>query len=238
MSEKFADKLDFCIHTGDLVANGLDRDSWTREFFNPAEQLLASVPLYPVLGNHEMNSDHYFDYFNLPNNERWYSIERGPLHVICLDSYSSLQPDSEQYKWLENDIANSPTKWKIVALHTPFFSCGPHGRLGGDNTPVELEMADLRQYIMPLLEEHGVSMVFSGHDHLYERSHKAGIHYIISGGGGGPLYEVEINPEQNPYTQLLITKHHYCIVEATSDKLHLSAYDTDGKIIDNVLIEK
>jgi len=238
IAEGFADKLDFCIHTGDLVGDGLVFDSWAEEYFNPAEQLIARVPLYPVLGNHERNSDHYFNYFNLPGNERWYSFERGPVHLTCLDSYSSLRPDSDQYNWLKNDLANCSTEWKVVALHTPFFSSGPHGKLNKDKIPAEKEMADLQEYIMPLLEEYGVSMVFSGHDHLYERSKKGDIYYVISGGGGAPLHNTQVNLDQNPYSQIFFSKYHYCIVEATQETFNLAVYDTDGNIIDEVKLTK
>lgn len=234
IADKFADTIEFCLHVGDLVGDGRDFNSWSREFFNPAEQLTARVPLYPVLGNHEMNSVHYFNYFDLPGNERWYSLDRGSVHVVCLDWFSSLEPDSGQYKWLKNDLANSSAKWKIMVLHSPFFSSGSHGRLDENNIPVEPQMADLRRYILPLLEEYGVNMVFSGHDHLYERSKKGNIYYIISGGGGAPLSNAQINLDQNPYSQILFNKHHYCVVEATPDTFDLAVYDIDGNIIDEV----
>ena len=99
-------------------------------------------------------------------------------------------------------------------------------------------MADLQTHILPLVEKYGVTIVFEGHDHLYERSKKGDTYFVIAGGGGAPLYNVEKNLEQNPYSQLLINEHHYCIVEATSKKLHLSTYDTNGKVLDEVILKK
>lgn len=238
LAQGFADRLDFCINTGDLVANGLKLHTWSREFFNPAEQLISRVPLYPVLGNHEKNSRHYFDFFNLPGNERWYSFERGPVHIICLDSNTSLKPGSDQYKWLKKNIADSHLDWKIVALHNPFFSSGPHGKVDEQGVPVKKTMANLQTYILPLLEEYGVSMVFSGHDHHYERSKKENVYYIITGGGGAPLRDPKTDLFQNPYSQIIVNKHHYCIVEATPDTFNLAAYDTDGNIIDEIKLTR
>jgi predicted phosphodiesterase len=238
IAENFGDKAQLCLHVGDLVENGLIFDSWPIEFFGPAEELLSRMPLYPVLGNHEMNSDHYFDFFNLPGNERWYGFNRGPVHFIFLDSYSSLKPNSEQYKWLAGDLKNCDSPWKVMVVHTPFFSSGPHGALGTDGMPKETEMADLQTHILPLVEKYGVTIVFEGHDHLYERSKKNDTYFIITGGGGAGLYGVKKNLEQNPHSQLLIAEYHYGIVEATLDKLHYTVYNTNGKIIDEVKLTK
>ena len=238
MVEKFGDELDLYIHTGDLIADGLIGDHWVREFFRPAHKLLAKVPLYPVLGNHERNSDYYFDYFNLPGNERWYSFKRGPVHFINLDSYSPLTPGSEQYKWLKQELAGSTSAWKVVSEHAPFFSSGPHGRLDAEGIPLEQEIANLRKYIIPLLEEYDVSMVFNGHDHIYERSTRGEINYVITGGGGAPLYKVEVDPVQNPYSSKLVVSYHYCIVEANEAEFNLKVYDIAGEILDHLTLSK
>jgi hypothetical protein len=39
-----------------------------------------------------------------------------------------------------------------------------------------------------LLKKYGVKTVFLGHIHLYDEMSYDGIEYIISGGGGAPLY--------------------------------------------------
>lgn len=73
---------------------------------------------------------------------------------------------------------------------------------------------------------------------MYERSQKGDIYYIISGGGGAPLYNNQTNLDQNPYSQILINKHHYCIVNATPETFNLTVYDTDGNIMDEVKLTK
>ena len=237
MTEKFADRIELLIHTGDIVGNGLHFDSWAREFFTPARRILSWVPVYPVLGNHENNSLYYFDFFNLPGNERWYSFDRGPVHIIFLDSYfSDFAPGSKQYQWLRNDLANCRSPWKIVALHTPFFTSGPHGKLKEDGTPGEREIAGMQTHIQPILDEYDVTMVFSGHDHFYERSTNGNIHYVIAGGGGAPLYGATDDPRQNPYSRKLVSQHHYCIVEATKNEFTMRAYNLDGMVFDEVTL--
>jgi 3',5'-cyclic AMP phosphodiesterase CpdA len=223
LAEEFGEEIAFCVHTGDFVQDGRDRASWPVQFFGPAQELLSRVPIYPVLGNHENNSSHYFDFFDLPGNERWYSIDRGPVHLVFLDSCSPMQPNSEQYNWLVNDLESTDAPWTVVTLHHPFFSSGPHG----------LERPDLQKDIVPVLEQFGVDVVFSGHDHLYERSVKDDIVYIVSGGGGAPVYGPS-NREHNPYSQTVTSTHHYCIVHATSGALSMVAYDSDGQVIDEL----
>ncbi len=238
MVERFGDKLDLCINTGDLVGDGLNGDHWGREFFRPAHKLLAQVPLYPILGNHERNSDYYFDYFSLPGNERWYSFKRGPVHFINLDSYSPLTPGSEQYKWLKQELAGNTSAWRVVSSHAPVFSSGPHGRLDAEGIPREQEIANLQKNIMPLLEEYDVSMVFTGHDHLYERSTKEGTTYVVTGGGGAPLYNAEVNPVQNPYSSKLVVSYHYCIIEANESEFSLNVYSPSGEVLDRLTLRK
>ena len=233
--EKFGEKLDFCLHTGDLVADGSNRDSWPLEFFSPAEDMLSRLAILPVLGNHERNSDNYFEFFDLPGNERWFSYDRGPVHIIHLDChFSSLQPDSEQYAWLQSDLVQSDAPWKILVAHSPFFSSGPHGGLREDGMPSETAMAHLRTHILPLLEQHGVNLVLAGHDHLYERSRKGDMYFITAGGGGAPLYAASGNPAQNPYSDLVVSKYGYCVVQADKTILSLTAYDVDNQVIDRI----
>ena len=60
------DALALALIPGDLVDNGLVYEQFAQEFFGPAAPLLSHVPSYPVPGNHELDSDYYFDYFQLP----------------------------------------------------------------------------------------------------------------------------------------------------------------------------
>ena len=95
-------------------------------------------------------------------------------------------------------------------------------------------MALLRRYILPLLEKHGVNLVFVGHDHLYERSQKGEMYFVTAGGGGAPLYGATDDPAQNPYSKLVVSKYGYCVVEADKNSLKVTAYDVDNQIIDRI----
>lgn len=174
---------DFVLHNGDFVQNGDVAAQWTT-FFTVEQALLRRSPLYGTLGNDDMSNSHYFDAFHLPGNERWYSFDYGDAHIVSLevDDAADFGSDNPQYAWLENDLAGTDRQWKIVFFHIP---------------PVTL---DALNTLVPLLAKHGVDLVFNGHVHLYERNVFGDVMYVISGGGGEPLYCGPLNPGSAYYT--------------------------------------
>ena len=120
----------FVLHTGDFVADGNDPAQWTT-FYSIEHDLLSQVPFYGALGNHEGGDPCcYFDHFDWPNNERWYSFDHENVHVIALeiDDYATYAPDSPQVQWLKNDLAHTSQQWKVVFFHIPPYSSGSgHG---------------------------------------------------------------------------------------------------------------
>ena len=162
---------DFVLHNGDFVEDGLVASQWTT-FFTIEQALLGQSPLYGTLGNDDMSSTDYFDAFHLPGNERWYSFDYGNAHIVALqiDDITDIEPGSDQFTWLDNDLANTDRQWKIIFFHVPPY------------TPSALSA------LASILTEHSVDVVFSGHFHLYERAEFGDAMYVISGGGGEPLY--------------------------------------------------
>ena len=75
----------FVLNTGDMVGNGREISDW-EAFFKVNDQLMRNTQYYPVLGNHEKDSPYYFDFFDLPNNERYYSFNVGDALFVVLDS--------------------------------------------------------------------------------------------------------------------------------------------------------
>lgn len=213
------------FHTGDLVENGLNLAQWTT-FNQIVSGLMEIAEFYPALGNHENNSPLYFDNFTLPNNERWYSVEKDNLHFIVLDSNSDCSISLEQYLWLENDLQNinENIKFVIAIFHHPPFSTGPHTE----------DEKDLRQNIIPLFEQYGIDIVFNGHDHDYERSLYNNTYYIVTGGGGAPLHD---QSRTSPYSQLFIKAYHFCKLSLINNtQLIIEVYDIDSNLIDQFTI--
>jgi 3',5'-cyclic AMP phosphodiesterase CpdA len=173
----------FVVHTGDFVARGKEYWRWQTEYFNPAAAFMKNTTLFPCLGNHEQNADWYYYFFRTPAggggyDEQWYSFDYGNCHFAIVDSDVDFSPGSEQYAWLANDLESAAAEWVFVVHHHPAYSSGPHGGHEG-----------VQEHLVPLYEEYDVDMVFSGHDHIYERSFKEGVHYVVSGGGGAPIYD-------------------------------------------------
>ena len=113
--------------TGDLVNDGRVPDEWV-VFNNIIAPIRRTSEFYPVLGNHERNADLYFKNFQLPGNERWYSVRKGPIIFFMLDSNSLIGPGSNQHTWLENELRSVPKDVKFVAAvyHHPAISSGPY----------------------------------------------------------------------------------------------------------------
>ncbi len=218
------------FHTGDLVADGTNWDDWVR-FFSLEQDLLSGASLYPALGNHEADGATYLDLFELPEDEtgteRYYSVAIGPALFVSLDLYGSdYHAGSEQYDWLEATLAAAAQDPNIrhtfVLLHHGPYDSGSHG----SNLRV-------RNELVPLFETYGVSIVFSGHDHSYERGTVNGVKYVVTGGGGAPLYDVA----GDWWTEVAEAVAHYCLVTVHGPHLAFQALRLDGSILDAFELE-
>jgi hypothetical protein len=135
---------------------------------------------FPSLGNHDWRTpgaQPYLDYFELPGNERYYDVVRGPVHLFIVDSDphepDGITSDSKQAAWLREGLAHSTAPHRWVLFHHPPFSSGPHG-----STP-ELQWP---------FAAWGATAVFSGHDHDYERFDTGGAPYVVVGTSGESPY--------------------------------------------------
>ncbi len=218
----------FVVHTGDFVARGKEYWRWQSEFFGPAAALMKDTTLFPCLGNHEQNAEWYYYFFRTPAgggdyDEQWYSFDYGNCHFAIVDSDVDFSPGSDQYTWLEKDLQSSTAEWLFVVHHHPAYSSGPHGGHG-----------QVQEHLVPLYEAHGVDMVFSGHDHIYERSYKDGVYYVVSGGGGAPVYDC--GQEPNPYSQCCEKTRHFCTIDINERNARMRAHHGSGAVFDSVVL--
>ena len=125
------EELGFVLVAGDLVDNGWSQDQWRDEFFAPGQDLMAVVPFYPVLGNHEANTPYYFQYFHLFDNaaegyeeHSWY-FDRANVRVVGLDS-NSVYANQNQLDWLSEVLdeacVDDDLDFVFVQLHHPYLS--------------------------------------------------------------------------------------------------------------------
>jgi len=213
------------FHVGDLVRKGAGQKEWAnfKEIIAP---LTDKAEFFPVRGNHDAGSSHYFDTFTLPGNEKWYSVERHGVQFVLLDTNSRLSPGSEQYRWLEAELRRFSRKDKFVAVvlhHSPF------------STGIFSDEKGLQKKIVPLFEKYAVDIVFSGHHHFYERLRVHDVTYIVTGGGGDPLH---FQLRYSPDSAVFMNVHHFCIFNVSGNELVLAAYDVDLNPIDQHRIRK
>jgi predicted phosphodiesterase len=220
---------EFILHTGDLVSNGRYYERWENEFFTPSKKLLAGKSIWIAIGNHEENSPLYYDFFNLPGNERYYYFDFLNSRFIALDSNLDYEKNSPQYKWLEQTLKDSQKnniENIFVFTHHAIYTSSNHGKLDTNGIPVEKPIYIGQKDLVPLFEKYRVTAVFAGHDHTYERSLKNGITYITVGGGGAPLYKKSENAEkQNPYSKFFKSTEHYLIVSVNENSITINAKD-------------
>jgi len=130
-SETLTEELALIMIPGDLVENGNVYSQWKDHFFTPAQPLLSRIPVYPVPGNHENNSNSFFQYFNLPDNgsagseEHWWYHDYGNLRIVGLDS-NGPYTTQEQLDWLADVLAttcdNEEIDFVFAQLHHPHLS--------------------------------------------------------------------------------------------------------------------
>jgi 3',5'-cyclic AMP phosphodiesterase CpdA len=222
---------DFILHTGDVVYPDGSRKYYREGFFRPFRKLIDHVPVFPTMGNHDAESPGgWLSAFTTPANndeasERYYSFDWGDLHCVALDvETTEFGPGTPQREFLEQDLAASDAKWKIVFFHEPPFSFGRHG----SNLHVQTDL-------VPVFERYGVDLVLSGHDHLYERlAPKNGVTYVVTGGGGAPLYDIKAGAA----VAFGRAVHHFVRGRADAARLTLEAIDLDGRVFDSVTLEK
>ena len=217
----------FLLHTGDYLFLANSISEW-EEFFDAATPELASMPMLPVHGNHELFLAEYFGMVAAPGNEEWYSVDLGPLHVAVLNDSRDDEVISEQAQWLDADLAASTAAFDIVVTHRAFYSSGNHG-----STEI------LQELIVPFIDAHDVPLVFSGHDHGYERTlpltdgevdENGGTTYVICAGAGADLYGFD----GDWFTAHAEAAHHYVHVAIDGDQLVMKAYRLDGTLMDEL----
>ena len=221
---------DFILHTGDLVSRGSRYEVWWREFFQPLDNVIDEIPLFPVIGNHEEKSENYYNYFKLPEKEIYYAFEDGPVFVLALDYHFEKATD-EQYKFSERVLQATQAPWKIVMVHNPMFDVGGHISGWG------------HRYYLPLFHRTKVDMVIAGHSHIYERfkplmpSNPTNAHpitHITTGGGGAPLATSMAHPALASYART----NHFLVFEATRTNIIGRCYNLNGQLIDKFEIVK
>ena len=215
---------DFIINTGDIVDHGdsgFENELVWQLHFNDERELLKEVPLYPVFGNHDTETESIWErVFALPNDESasefYYSFKYGNSLFVVVNTQENYSAGSVQYNWLESTLSqgfDDPEVLHIfVAFHVPPYCVGDHGFSYG-----------VINNLVPLFETYGVQAVLNGHEHNFQHIEKNGIRYFVSGGGAASLDGKIIDMDE---LLKFAYRHHYCIVTIEGPLVTLEVFDT------------
>jgi predicted phosphodiesterase len=240
----FGERPNFVVHAGDIVGNGQRKVEWTDEFLAPAHVLMSRVPIYAILGNHDDDAKHYYNYLVAPEPEHYYTFTYGNAQFFMIDSDRKVAPGSELHTWLENALRSSTAQWKFAVHHHPPYSSDENDY--GDTWKGPSERGDLRlKPLVALYEKYKLDICFFGHIHDYERTwplrqekvnRENGVIYLQTGGAGGNLENYA--PTRSWFTAKVHRDHNYIIVAIHENELQLQAIDWNGQLFDVLNIKK
>ena len=249
---------------GDLVDNGEDRLQWT-EFFGGVKEMQCSIPMAPVMGNHETYNrdwkvrlpEAYLSYFKTPSNgskvfdRYYYSFDYGDVHYIVLctqqkeiDAFKSGLVE-EQLAWIRRDLKAHRKRWNVVLMHKDVLQY----RINGRPERTEGIDEDNGRVWMPVFDELAIDVVFTAHLHTYRnRGHlyhfaktpdKKGPLYILTGVAGNVRYpNLWIDHAFDEVTLPQPETDNYLTMTVTHDTLEIACFLPDGTEMDRVRVTK
>ncbi len=208
-----AEKPDLMIHVGDYLyrelpcpagsealcgstPSGDNWSTWNADFFTPAAKLLAAAPWAFARGNHESCARSWRGWFYYLDPRPWdgkcepfsppYTIKMGSFQMVMLDSSEVLEDsmDQNQISHYASQLASLQVKNAWLVAHHPFWGF-KSGLVGKPSVPVSVPLEEAWNRTAPK----GISLILSGHIHLFEL---IGVDHsrppqIVAGGGGTKL---------------------------------------------------
>jgi len=249
-------EADLVMQTGDVIdipyfTFGLEDTRCLSVF----RRQMRSIPFFFTLGNHEVDNGAlgtaYLATFHLPTNSvtgtsHFYSFDHGDAHFVvlympfyieipALDAYRLFE-GSDQYNWLTNDLASSSQPWKFLFLHHPLASSGSHRNdhyAGSLLTDAQV----LQNLLLPVAVRYGVEMIFSGHDHDYERFNPIdGVQIIANGSAGSQMNGIQ--DQRDGASSQFYTVPEFLKVTVQGDSLFLQAITTNGNVFDHMSLRR
>jgi len=213
----------FVIMLGDNIYGGSKASDYKRKFEDPYKALLdVGVKFYASLGNHDGTNQRLYKPFNM-DGKRYYSFKQGNAQFLALDSNYM---DREQLDWLQSQLSGSNATWKICFFQHPLYS---HARSHGPDS-------DLKKLLEPRFRTSGVYVVFSGHEHVYERiKPQGGIHYFVLG-SSGQLRPGDLRPSPDT-AKGFDSDRAFALVEIAGDELYFQVLSRTGTTVDSGVVE-
>lgn len=266
MNEILLQQPRFFMFLGDYTDRGQYQNQWD-EIFDNLKPQVTTMPYMMVWGSHEDPdiAPNAYAQFDFPQNgisgdkDKYYSFDYGNVHFTVLFATAaaasnpltnSLIPvGSAQYNWFESDLQRASSdpniNWKFVLVHAPPYSTAT--RSGGGSC------VGLRTDIGPLLATYGVDVVFTAHEHNFERTHlikndskvmdvpggsvlvnPPGTIYYVSGGAGAGLNDCDGGQWFSATHQNL---RHFLLVRPSGNTLNIKAIQVTGALLDEITIQ-
>jgi hypothetical protein len=215
--------FEFAIMLGDNIYGGKSPADFKRKFEDPYKPLLdAGVKFFASLGNHDQTNERLYKPFNM-DGKRYYNFKRGNAEFFALDSNYM---DREQLDWLQSQLSGSRAAWKICYFHHPLYS---DARAHGPDY-------DLRKLLEPVFQAHGVTVVFAGHEHVYERLQpRNGISYFVLGNSGQLRYH-DLRPSAE-MAEGFDTDRTFGLVEIAASQFYFQVISRTGETVDSGVLE-
>ncbi|WP_210364672.1 phosphodiester glycosidase family protein [Bacillus sp. REN3] len=234
--------LSFMIHVGDLIDESSKFGQWNDTLANLSRyDKIQSTDFLGTLGNHEYMGDPDGSLakaiFNSPGNGPdadkggTYSVDYNNMHISVLGFSSEEKILEQQLEWLKQDVKNSDKPWKILVTHKPPYFTNP---FGGNEI--------MKEKLPPVVDELGIDIVFSGHDHSYGRTKKLkageenanGTVYVVAGTTGKKHYDA-VADEKFEYVnmeKIAISMR----AKVDKDRITFTTVTSDGEIIDEFTV--
>jgi len=206
--------IDFTIQLGDMVSRGIHRNYY--RFFRDLHDVGLEKPYLTVIGNHDRHSPHsrstshlYRACFGRPN----YYFDHGGVRFVSLDS-SARCLTATQLRWL--DLVLRVPALKVVFTHIP-----PSTLRDWTDIPGSRGIGGFRrgaEEFTAIMSRRGVDRVYLGHIHAFGVQDHGGVRYVLTGGGGSPLFPSGVKDRF----------HHYIVATASPAGIEETVHSDDG----------
>jgi len=244
------------IHTGDLVLSGGEAYQWPlfEASISAVMDADPEIPFYCCVGNHEWYTDDwnvqdtdystYLDYVDFSDEaeasggtELYYSFDWQGMHFIMMNTVEEWDGDdytcpTAQMDWLMNDLAGN-YEFIVLSFHNPMYS------VRAERPDRWAQAESLRDTFQDVFIEYGVDLVFNGHDHQYYRTVRDEIYYVVTGGGGAPLYQIETENTVWQVGDVGFSDYHYCVcsINTVTNQLDIEVIKLDGTTADTFSLQ-
>ena len=215
------------ILVGDNMYGGERAEDFRTKFEVPYKPLLdRGVKFYASLGNHDARNQRFYKLFNM-DGKLYYSF-KAPKQNVRFFALETTYAEPEQMAWVAKELEGANDEWKIPFFHHPLYSSGQ--RHGSD--------IRLRTILEPLFVEHDVKVVFTGHDHFYERTKlQKGIAYFVVG-SGGKLRGGNIDRSSGLTARGFDTDVAFMAAEIFENELTFNVVSRTGQVVDSGVITR